>query len=409
MSSISDKPLSAKRVAIFMEGRVLSYSPSMLNIIEFLAANFKLDLYSVCPINNIELRYSNRICRKRILDPAPSFSLIVKKIKQIFLKNQPLPGLYQSMSLSFSFRVFMHLLFNPFKRWVNSFGRYAFIIAIEPKGLKWAKLYHPETVPFYYCLELHLPQDNNLPYEMRIDNYREIKGLIIQSDERERLYREGFSLAEEVPAFHIPVCYSGKAIERKGNYLRDKYQLDSFQQIAIYIGSISAENDVISMALQFKELKNWVLILQGYGSSNYQGQLKSRLQEENITNVLLGETFYGKPDEIEKLVASADVGIAWYQPLNLNMTTAGFSSGKIAFYYKCGLPVVTNNYPSFQLAVANVGAGVCLEALSQLNETLGSISDNKDSYEINARKAFTEKYTFSSYEDKLQSFLRINC
>ena len=110
-------------------------------------------------------------------------------------------------------------------------------------------------------------------------------------------------------------------------------------------------------------------------------------------------------NDVDDILASAHVGICWYDNVSPNFTSAGMSSGKTSAYLRFGLPVITNGYQSSRMAIETTGCGVCIDQLSGLADALRQIELN---YERLSRSAFEEyerTYWFEKYRRDVARFV----
>jgi glycosyltransferase involved in cell wall biosynthesis len=102
-----------------------------------------------------------------------------------------------------------------------------------------------------------------------------------------------------------------------------------------------------------------------------------------LSNEPLSEMHY------EEMVRGADVGIALYDGrVSENMYYAGYSSGKIAQYLKCGIPIIVNNIPLMQELINQYKCGFCINDLKEIAPALKEIAFRYDYYAKGALEAF---------------------
>jgi len=126
-----------------------------------------------------------------------------------------------------------------------------------------------------------------------------------------------------------------------------------------------------------------------------------------MDNIIVLKKFFTEIDSLNSILMSCDVGIAWYNNISLNFSTAGQSSGKIATYLKFGLPVVANRYPSTEEALAKPGCGICVDGMSEIAAALGEISGNYTFLSANARLEYERLYRFENYHQSIREFLNL--
>lgn len=289
--------------------------------------------------------------------------------------------------------------------------QYDHYIACDANGFALCKTLFPDSRPTYYSLELYF-RDNyfNLHYpervmEMEHREIHQIKGLLIQSDEREELFRKEYQLADSIPAFHLPIMYMQPSCREKSNHLRQMLQIPPQQKIALHLGGIQDHHCLLELAAVFHHVKNWALVLHGNAYGDYKSKLESFIQQYGISNVYISEEYLENIDDLDTILNSADIGIAWYKDVSPNFTTAGKSSGKISAYLRFGLPVIANNYRSTVEALENRGCGVCVNAFEEIPNALNNVLSSYGYYSKNAYSEYDTTYHAENHRANLLNFL----
>ncbi len=378
-----------KKIAVVIGGQVLSYSPSMLNIIGLLAGKYNLHLYANCPIENVPLENADGIIRRVFFAGTISMAEWLKKL--------------------FNLRQFVGLLWarvkwilaKPFYRLIN----YDFVLSIDPQAYLFARNFFRTKKTYYYSLELYLKKDRWLVPGFADLDLNSLNGFIIQSPERDQIFREEYGISGKVGSLHVPVTYRYQEVKAKGDFLRSKFNIDHDNKVALYIGGILPENEISLLISAFGDIADWVLVLHGYHDPAYRKELDNLITERQLQNIFFNDMFFDHPDQLNSMIASADLGIAWYEGGAANFETAGFSSGKISAYFQAGVPVLTNNYPSFKEAVEKTEAGICISDFSELPSALKKVREHGLNYSVNARTEFEKRYCFELYENSILEFL----
>jgi glycosyltransferase involved in cell wall biosynthesis len=363
-----------KRLAVFIAHYSLGNSPSIVHFLNFVSAQYAVDLYLF----------------KVSLTDAP---VLQKKTIRVF-------------DLGFR-RILVYLR----ERLTARRRDYDRFVAFEPHGLVLCKQLFPRARPIYYSLELYLRADHSgLYYPKRVCTaerraIHDLSGLIIQSAEKEKLFRADYGLPETLPVFHLPVTCRGPAVTEKATWLHERLGLNQKQKIALHLGGINAWFSCLETAALFAHLPDWALYFQGYAQPDYLEKLHRLIAERGLKNVFVSAEQYADLEDANRVLAAADAGLAWYRDLSLNMQTVGRSSGKIASYLRFGLPVVTNNYPGLRTAIEQPGAGICLERLEDLPDALSRLEPNLETYAAAARREYELYYRFENYESALAEFL----
>ena len=98
---------------------------------------------------------------------------------------------------------------------------------------------------------------------------------------------------------------------------------------------------------------------------------------------------------------SADVGLALYEPVNVNHRAMAGAGQKMFFYLKAGLPIVVPRLPDFLEMVGKYQFGVAADAASpgSIADAVNAILANPVAYKTYARaarNAFVNELNFDS-------------
>jgi glycosyltransferase involved in cell wall biosynthesis len=285
---------------------------------------------------------------------------------------------------------------------------YIVYTAFDPQGLIFCKELFPKAKPFYYSLELYLKDDHSgLLYSEEImqrerQAVKSISGLIIQSEEKESLFRHDYALSSEIKSFILPVAYSGTAIRIKNDYLHQKYQIDKNKKIMLHLGGINSYFSCKEFAAQFNNFPDWVVFFQGRGENKYIKEIKSVAD-----NVVFSSEYFDEPEDVNVVLQSSHAGIAWYNDISAGFRTAGKSSGKISAYMRFGLPIISKKYPSTYSAIEEQGCGKCIDDIEEFPSAIEYIDKNYDILSENCYNEYDKKYNFNNYSANLKKFLQI--
>lgn len=362
------------RSAIFIANYTIGNSPSILNLINLLIENsIHIDIY----IKNVSM--------------IPNWLLKNKYTTIIDLKYK---GLVKLLKYLRKYRY-----------------NYEFILAIDPEGFVLSKELYPDESIIYYSLELYLSYSHeflNYPESISFKerNYiHDIKGLIIQSEEKKHLFLMDYGLSSNTPTFILPVTYRGRSIANKSDYLFNKYNIHKNKKIALHLGGIASWFSCIEIAEIFKNIPDWILFFHGYPDNKYLEQLRSKIENDDIANVIISNEIFNDLEEIDNILSSVHLGIAWYNDISVGFRNVGYSSGKISAYLKFGLPIITNRYPSTIEVVEKIDCGICLHSISEIPSAIQNIENNYSQMSINAMKKYESTFNFDKYKDELYKFL----
>jgi len=214
-------------IAIFIANYTIGNSPSIINLLDLLSDKYFVDVYLL----NVGHKATDIWTKERI--------------RVVDFDRNPVPGAVREKLRE----------------------RYNNYIGIDPHGFVLCKELFPESRPIYYSMELYMKDDHEfLDYSPKIMEkerryIHQIKGLIIQSQEKERLFREDHSLSERVPSFILPVTYQGASVYEKSSFLRAKYGIGQDKKIALHLGGIAAWHSCGEIACVFSRIPDWVLFM----------------------------------------------------------------------------------------------------------------------------------------------------
>ncbi|MDY0383104.1 methyltransferase domain-containing protein [Trichlorobacter sp.] len=290
---------------------------------------------------------------------------------------------------------------------------YDYFIALDANGFVLSKTLFPASRPVYYSLELYFRNNAfNLHYPERIMEHERrqinsIKGLIIQSEERESLFRNEYGLSPEIPTLLLPITYMQPSSRERSDYLRRKFNIPHNQKIAIHLGGIQEQHCLLEIAAAFHDVQDWALVMHGNAYGDYKKYLELFVRRHSISNVHISDDYVEQIEDLDVIVKSADVGIAWYKNVSPNFTSAGKSSGKISAYLRFGLPVLANRYRSTVEAIEGRGCGVCVDNFEQIPTALRNLSASYRYYSNNSFREYDNVYWFENHRTALRSFIEL--
>jgi glycosyltransferase involved in cell wall biosynthesis len=395
-----------KEVAVFIDSYNIDYSSSIINFLDFLSDSCRVDLF----FRNMQMKNSP-VLRKT-------------NIRLIEIRR---PFHWHEAMVSARQRLVNGITGHLRNTWLPSHSakvisqRFAYLdyhchIVFDPSGMVLCKELFPQAKPYFYSLELTLLSEASSTGEVSPNRFllektrrwnNDIRGLIIQSRERENLFRQDYDLADTVPSLILPVTCRGNAVAEKSNYLRQALHIPAEKKITIHLGGMNYWFSCMELAQSFAKLDGWVLVFQGNHCREYLRLFQNKIKAENVNNIIALKKFFTEIDSLDLILMSCDVGIAWYNNISLNFSTAGQSSGKIATYLKFGLPVVANRYPSTEEALAEPGCGICVDSMSEIAAALGEISRNYAFFSANARREYERLYRFENYRQPISKFLSL--
>jgi len=378
-----------EKVAVFIKKYSIGKSSPVICLLDMLSDNFQVDLFLE------EVWYTNATVLKK------------KTINQIE------PGERQGYTVwqKITKKIGMYFGWDSTKNSLRFSENYKAYICFDPHGFILCKELFPDARAFYYSLELCFVNDHfNMDYPEEImrkerEEINTVRGLIIQSHERELLFRKDYNLSNQVPALILPVTYLQPSVKEKSPLLRDKFKIGEDKKIALHLGGIQEYFSCIELALAFSQIDDWVLVFHGYYFGDYIEKLRTTLEQKSIKNVFISDEAYEQIEAMDPLLMSCDIGIAWYNNVSLNFSTAGKSSGKISSYLRFGLPVIAKKYKSTAEAIEETGCGLCVDDFDEIKDAVSKIKMNYEYYSDNCRKEYDKVYWFENYKAGILEFL----
>lgn len=233
--------------------------------------------------------------------------------------------------------------------------------------------------------------------------YRALKKaslFLIQDSLRLRAFKDSFHAPIEIPCLFLPNSrIFDNAKLKKTSFLRDRLEIPRDKRILIYSGSIDAWTGGLSLFvdMDLKESSFCVVIHAPYGGAA-------------AKDLALRKGFYIFSDfldenEYSQMLASADVGLAWYALThNPNIHYVGASGGKIFAYLASGLPVIVNDKPGLAEILVDKKAGLLVRNPSEIGPALRELERNLSTYVEGAVSA-AKYYDFAKYAAPIIDFI----
>jgi glycosyltransferase involved in cell wall biosynthesis len=103
-------------------------------------------------------------------------------------------------------------------------------------------------------------------------------------------------------------------------------------------------------------------------------------------------------DDLPKVVASADVGLVFYNPaMGPNYAVITGASGKLAYYLQAGVPVICLDLPGFDELMTDGQCGVCVPSPAAIGSALEVLTTRLPEFGEAARRCFDERYAFDRF------------
>lgn len=260
------------------------------------------------------------------------------------------------------------------------------VIGVDPDGLKLAQSYARGAPIVYFSLELLLSYeltaaaDQQLKAEER-ELSRQAAFVVVQDEARAQLLAEDNAIPFERVAL-MPNAPAGPARRQLTGYWHERFNLPAETRVVLHSGSLGEWTGIDAIVRSAADWPwPWALVIHtryDAESSSYVDQLRASADPQRVY-------FSLKPvarQEYDPLIDGADVGVAFYVPLEgsaftqRNVQTIGLSSGKLAYYLRAGLPVVVNRASSIAAIVDSRGIGRSVDDAGDIRAALEAITSD---------------------------------
>jgi glycosyltransferase involved in cell wall biosynthesis len=317
------------------------------------------------------------------------------------------------------------LLLEAARAWWRS-GRdpYLCVIGVDPEGLRRASVltrFTRSTIA-YYSLELMLSDEITSREERALKAHerelsRRARFVIIQDEERARLLATDNSIPIERFVF-VPNAPPGPARRSPSRWWHEQFGLAPGTRVVLHSGSIGPWTGIDGIVRAAQGLPDgWVLVVHTrFDPAAADPEQAQRLAELRRQAPLDKVFFSVRPvprRELAPLVDGADVGVAFYVPLEdgdtytrENIRSIGLSSGKVASYLAAGLPIIVNSASSLGELAEREGFGISVRAADELGHAIGRISADYEFYALRARTFFDQRLDFRQGFERILSRLQ---
>jgi len=282
--------------------------------------------------------------------------------------------------------------------------RYGCMVGLDPWGLVLASIpARLRRIPLvYFSLELLLRDRISSPYHQvlkwaeRFSNRFSAFTIIQDADRARLLVRENrISLSKVV---YLPNAPSGEANAIKTRVLRKTLGIDKGRWIILHAGSVDCWTKSLELARAARTWPNNLAMV-----FHVPLPLKTKYQQTFLTQIDGKHTYLSQGplslDRLIKMGRSADIGVALYpgSEQDQNMFTMGLSSGKIAHYLRCGLPVVATGLPSLRKFIEKYQCGVCIDRVEEVSSAITTVIKNYKEFSKGAIDCFVNEFQLNRH------------
>jgi glycosyltransferase involved in cell wall biosynthesis len=294
--------------------------------------------------------------------------------------------------------------------------RFIALIGVEPLGLIAAChikeiLGEQRLRAIYYNLEL-LQHTRGAAAGMHILKHMEIictgksAITIIPDEQRGRVFQSANNIpAEQIKCLPVGTC--GDPVLAKGDYWRNRFPIPDGSSIVLYAGNIqqpwSMTREIVASVPAWPE--GCVLVLHTWKENAMQAPYLQEIKRLADKKRVFISSQPVPASMVPELLASADIGLAFYRPIDANFQETGSSSNKLAQYARVGLPVIANDLPSLRRIFECFGNGICVSDPSDLGRAIASILARYEEFRSSAFRSYREHYDLSVHLKKVVQYI----
>ena len=293
--------------------------------------------------------------------------------------------------------------------------RGAVAFGVDAEGMLLARVGVPRGHLVHVSMEIYCPGDSG-PFRGRLMGWlegwvhRKACFVVIQDQGRA-------DLLAEVHRFRLASCLlpngtAGGVDDKPSETFRRRLGIRPEQKVILHVGSVDDWTQCLEAVRAASEWpSDWVLVVQCRKRPN-DGFLRAATAagSRGARVEILSEPL--PSEELGELVRNADVGLAFYKPvpghvvLGRNLEALGASSGKVAQYFKAGVPVVTSNLPSLQRVIGSYGGCVAVTGPGESRKAIEQILSDRQRFSAGARRCFEAEFAIEPHVRRLAGRLR---
>ncbi|MCZ2223442.1 MAG: hypothetical protein LC122_07405 [Chitinophagales bacterium] len=285
----------------------------------------------------------------------------------------------------------------------SAFKQFSYLVGVEKRGLLWANLYKRSKKQqlVYYSLELYVEPNhhhctgyNTYSRKMEINLSEKLDLLLIQSEQRLKVFNE-FNNSRVKKVIFLPVSIKDKKPNEQ-YFLHDLLGIEHPKKIVLYFGLLRDGRFIEEIVDCFNQLsKDYLLVFHGSKQDDYELPIFK-------DNMIWSDKIVPSSD-INKIVNSAHIGLAFYHNNDLNHELTAFSSEKIARYCVCGIPFIAFENDDYISLKSQFDCCVLINKMSELPNAIFAIEENYLYYQQNALAA-ARIFSFDTYSKEINLF-----
>lgn len=205
----------------------------------------------------------------------------------------------------------------------------------------------------------------------------------------------------EIPKNKISTVYNtslGNCLIKKDTYFHTLFDIPKDKKIILATGALMFITGIDKI---LKSLKNWddnfVLVLHGTIVEKEMKDLIYSTLNQYPTKIFHSKEKFMHKDKF-KIFLSSDITLMYYEPINLNLKYAAWSSGKFFDSIRCGTPVIANNIINMSTLVEDNGCGIIIKDFTNIHNFFHKIINNYEFYKNNCFHTYLKFKFKDSFE-----------
>jgi len=354
-SSQRNSSNSGKILIVHPEGNI-NNNPNLSGIVQILCENgYKVDIYS--------------LRRPNVYQHSPCAGVSMFLFDRVGVSVES--GIFILADQSFNSPQQMTSYLN------ENFNGYDLVIGVDRGIIEAALIAQNKNIP-YGLISYEIFFGEETGSEFKLPEIKACKWLdfAVCQDELRAKYLSIENKIDLEKIINIPVAGRGIKKGEKNSYLYDSLGIDKDKKIALFMGTV-AQWSMADYILESAKLwsEDWVLVVHSrYGLD--QGVRPYYAKYKCSDNIYFSLEPIADFNQLDSIIHSADVGIAFYEPTyqckytGNNIKYLGMASGKIATYLQHGLPIIINEIGRMSEHVREYKLGLVIDDKRNLNTSL---------------------------------------
>lgn len=200
---------------------------------------------------------------------------------------------------------------------------------------------------------------------------------------------------------YVPVSGLREPYRGRSDYLREMFAIGPDKKILLNAGGFASWTMCLELA---EAANNWgddlVLVLHSsrrYVDAAYLDRIKRAARSEKVYISLNPVDWEKVPD----LIASADIGLVFYEGTDPNVLEIGRSSNKLVQYLQVGLPIIAIDFPSLNELIRECRCGETTGDPNEIEGLARQILSDYSAYRKHSFECYAERYNITRYFDRV--------